>query len=157
MRKLFKFVGLALLLLLPFTAMAGRYSVAEKIHDGVMTILVNGARFQACSLSVESEIQRYNKNYLVVMLDPATGSANDTLFVTYTPYIGAISTDLLPLQAAVTETLSCAANLCNITTLPLADQASVYFIEVQTADEAAFTTDSIEVDLWLIRLERFRR
>jgi len=157
MRKLFKFVGLALLLLLPFTAMSARYSVAEKLVDGDMTLLVNAERFQACSLSVESEIQRYNKNYLVVMTNVATGSANDTLFISRTPYIGAISTDLLPLTAVVTDTVSLAVDIVSIIELENANQASLYFIEVQTADEAAFTTDSLQVDIWLIRLERFRR
>lgn len=156
MNKVLKFVGLVLLLL-PMVLMGSRYSVATKILNGDMTLLVNGAAFTAYDAAIEVDIQRYNKSYLVVMTNVATGSANDTLFISNTPYIGSVTGDLMALQAMVTDTVSLAADGVTIVTLPLTDQASVYDIDVGTAAETTFTTDSLQLDIYIIRLERFRK
>jgi len=153
MNKFFKAICLALLLL-PLVSFAGRYSIAEKVLSGNMTLLVNQAAFTAVDRSFEVTIQKYNKAYLVVMTNVATGSANDTLFISSTPYIGSLTADLMAMQAMTTDTVSLAVDICSIITLPLADQASVYDIDIGTAAETTFTTDSLQLDVYIIRIER---
>lgn len=153
MNKFFKAICLALLLL-PLVSFAGRYSIAEKILNGNMTLLVNAAAFTAVDKSYEVSIQRFCKSYLVVMTNVATGSANDTLFISSTPYIGSVTGDLMVMQAMTTDTVSLAVDICTIVTLPLADQASVYDIDIGTNAETTFTTDSLQLDVYIIRIER---